>query len=126
MDLLDTDVLIDVQRGFAPALSWFATLQDLPAVPGFVAMELLQDAQSGLQVRQVLRLIAPLEVVWPSETFCHRALADFAICHRSHGLGLIDALIPACALEFSATLYTFNLRHYRAVPGLQIARPYTR
>jgi len=35
MYLLDTDVLIDIQREYAPALTWFATLTELPAVPGF-------------------------------------------------------------------------------------------
>jgi predicted nucleic acid-binding protein len=41
MDLVDTDVLIDVQRGHPPALAWFAGLTELPAVPGFVVMELV-------------------------------------------------------------------------------------
>jgi hypothetical protein len=35
MYLLDTDVLIDIQREYAPALTWFATLTELPAVVGF-------------------------------------------------------------------------------------------
>ena len=39
MLVLDTDVLIDVQRGHAAALGWFATLTVLPSVPGFVVME---------------------------------------------------------------------------------------
>ena len=39
MDLVDTDVLIDVQRGHPPALAWFAGLTDLPAVPGFVLIK---------------------------------------------------------------------------------------
>ena len=46
MDLLDTDVLIDLQRGHAPAVAWFASLTELPAVPGFVVMELIQDARN--------------------------------------------------------------------------------
>ena len=41
MDLVDTDVLIDVQRGHPPALVWFASLTLMPAVPGFVVLELL-------------------------------------------------------------------------------------
>ena len=43
MYLLDTDVLIDIQRGHAPAITWFASLSELPCVPGFVVMELIQD-----------------------------------------------------------------------------------
>ena len=72
MDLLDTHVLIDVQRGHAPALAWFASLTDLPAVPGFVVMELVQDARNAGEVRQALQLVAPLRIVWPTEADCTR------------------------------------------------------
>ena len=126
MDLLDTDVLIDVQRGHPPALAWFAGLMDLPAVPGFVVMELIQDARNAKEVRQALKLVAPFRIVWPTEADCARALSDFAAYHLSHGLGLLDALIAACTLGLTATLNTFNEKHYRVVPGLVTAQPYTR
>jgi hypothetical protein len=60
MDLVDTDVLIDVQRGHPPAVAWFASLMDLPDVPGFVVMELIQDARNATEVTQALKLVAPL------------------------------------------------------------------
>jgi predicted nucleic acid-binding protein len=126
MDLVDTDVLIDIQRGHPPALAWFAGLTELPAVPGFVVMELIQSARNAHEVRQALQLVAPLTVVWPTEADCARALSDFATYHLSHGLGLLDAMIAACAVGRSATLYTFNMKHYRVVPGLTAAEPYTR
>ena len=126
MDLVDTDVLIDVQRGHPPALAWFSGLTDLPAVPGFVVMELLQDARNAREVRRALKLVAPLQVVWPTEADCTRALSDFTAYHLSHGLGLLDALIAACAVGLSATLSAFNDKHDRVVPGLVTAQPYTR
>jgi predicted nucleic acid-binding protein len=126
MDLVDTDVLIDVQRGHPPALAWFAGLTVLPSVPGFVVMELIQDARNAREVMRALKLVAPLQVVWPSEVDCARALSDFSVYHLSQGLGLLDALIAACAVGLSATLYTFNDKHYRMVPSLVIAQPYTR
>jgi predicted nucleic acid-binding protein len=46
MYLVDTDVMIDIQRGYGPALAWFASLPELPSIPGFVVMELIQDAQN--------------------------------------------------------------------------------
>jgi predicted nucleic acid-binding protein len=124
--LLDTDVLIDIQREYAPALTWFATLTDLPAVPGLVVMELIQDAQNARQVQQALKLVAPLLVVWPTATDCQRALADFTAYHLSDSLRLLDALIAACAIGLSATLCTFNVKHYRVVPGLTMLQPYSR
>ncbi|HWE95313.1 MAG TPA: hypothetical protein VG269_15205 [Tepidisphaeraceae bacterium] len=98
----------------------------MPAVPGFVVMELIQDARNANEVRQAVKLVAPLTTVWPSEADCGRALADFAAYHLSHNLGLLDALIAACAVGQSATLYTFNVKHYKAVPGLVVAQPYTK
>ena len=126
MYLLDTDILIDIQRGHAPALAWFAALTELPFLPGIVVMELVQDAQNAQHVRKVLKLVAPLPVVWPTEGDCHRALSDFTSYHLSHGLGLLDSLIAACALGLSATLCTFNVKHYRIVPGLALEQPYAR
>jgi predicted nucleic acid-binding protein len=126
VNLLDTDVLIDMQRRHPPAPAWFGSLPEPPSVPGFVVMELIQDAQNAQQVRKALRLVAPLPVVWPSEADCTRALSDFATYHLSHGPGLLDALIAATALGRGATLCTFNTKHYRAVPGLVLSQPYKR
>ncbi len=126
MQLLDTDVLIDIQRAHAPALAWFASLTELPAVPGFVVMELFQDATNTQQIRQALRLVAPLSIVWPTEVDCSRALSDFTAYHLSHSLGLLDSLIAACATGLSATLCTFNAKHYRIIPNLVMVQPYTR
>jgi predicted nucleic acid-binding protein len=126
MYLLDTDILIDVQRKHPPAIAWFDSLQELPSIPGFVVMELVQDAQNMRQVRQVLKLVAPLPVVWPTEADCDRALSDFTAYHLSHNLGLLDALIAACATGRAAVLCTFNTKHYRAVPGLVTEQPYAR
>jgi predicted nucleic acid-binding protein len=126
MYLLDTDVLIDVQQGYTPALTWFATLSELPSVLGVVVMELVQDAKNMQQVRQALRLVAPLSIVWPTETDCQRALSDFTAYHLSHGTGILDALIAACAIGLSAILCTFNVKHYRMISGLVTAQPYIR
>ena len=126
MDLVDTDVLIDIQRGHPPALVWFAGLTDMPGVPGFVVMELVQDARNPFEVRQAMKLVAPLHIVWPTEADCARALSDFATYRLSHGLGLLDALITACAVGQSTTLFTFNVKHYHIVPGLVVTQPYTR
>ena len=124
MRLVDTDVLIDIQRRYLPAVEWFASLDDVPGVPGFVVMELFQDAPDSRRIREVDELVAPLEIVWPSASDCQRALADFRSLHVSHGLGLLDALIAATAMGRGATLVTFNMRHFRSVPGLLTEQPY--
>jgi predicted nucleic acid-binding protein len=70
-----------------------------------------------------LRLTGPLPVVWPTAADFQRALANFTSLHLSHGLGLLDAVIAACAVGLSAELCTFNQKHYKAVPGLTTIQP---
>ena len=109
-----------------PAIDWFSSLAELPSVPGFVVMELVQDSQNTQQVRKALQLVAPLPLVWATEADCARALSDFTTYHLSNSLGLLDALISACAVGRGLTLCTFNVKHYRVVPNLLTAQPYAR
>lgn len=124
--LVDTDILIDVLRGHPPALQWFSKLEEIPAVPGFVVMELIQDAPDKARVAKALRLVEPMPIVWPTPTDCHWALVVYKDFHLSHGLGLLDALIAACAIGHQGTLLTFNTKHYRALPELDLEAPYSR
>ena len=67
-----------------------------------------------------------LPVVWPTAADCQRARTDCMAYPLSPSLGLLDALIAACVISLSATLCTFNVKHYRVVPGLVMVQPYTR
>lgn len=125
--LLDADIVIDLQRRFPPATVWFAALDlSAVAVPGFVSMERIQSARNAQEARSADSILARLARVWPSDVACEAAFADFRALHLSHNLGLVDALIGATARELSATLCTFNARHYRMIPGLLIEQPYLR
>ena len=126
MYVLDTDVLIDIQRGYPPALAWFSNLTELPALPGLVVMELIQDAENHQQLRSVLKLVAPLPVLWPTVSDCKLSLAQFTRFHLSHGMGLLDALIGATALGAGASLCTFNVKHYRIYSDLSLIEPYSK
>ncbi|CAN5911025.1 hypothetical protein BH23ACT11_BH23ACT11_16280 [soil metagenome] len=89
-------------------------------------MELVQDARNKREVRQALRLVEPLPVIWPTGVDCNRALSDFTAYHLSHGLGLLDALIAARAIGATASPCTFNAKHYEPVPDLRTMQPYVR
>lgn len=102
MRLLDSDVVIDIQRDYRPARTWIESLPELPIVPGLVVMELIQDAKNNRQVREAQKIVSLLTVVWPTALDGERALKDFKAFHLSHHLGLLDALIAATALGLDA------------------------
>ena len=124
MQIVDTDVLIDVQRGFGPAVAWFKSLTELPAVTGYTVLELLQDARDLADVERVFRLVRALDCVWPNPTDCESALRGFGRLRLAHGVGLLDVLIAYTAIGRDAELLTFNDKHFRAIPELRVRQPY--
>ncbi len=126
MRLLDTDVLIDIRRGFPAAVSWYSQLAEKPSVPGFVAMELINGCHNNIDLTRLQLFLVGLPIVWPSEADCQRGLEHLRDYRLSHNLGLIDALIAATAVGQGATLCTFNVKHFGVVPGLVTEQPYKR
>ncbi len=126
MRLLDTDVLIDIRRGFAPAESWYIALTERPGVPGFVAMELVAGCRDKKDLLCLQTFLFGLPIIWPSEADCQRGLEHLRDYHLSHSLGLVDALIATTAIGQGAALCTFNIKHFAAVPGLITEQPYLR
>jgi predicted nucleic acid-binding protein len=66
------------------------------------------------------------DTAWPSPDTCEAAVAVFAQFHLSHGFAIINALICKMAVALDVPLYTFNRKHYAAIPGLKIVQPYSR
>jgi predicted nucleic acid-binding protein len=91
------------------------------ALPGLVAMGLLQGCRNGAEQRRVERILRPYRVYWPSHADCERAFQDYAMYHLRHALGILDALIAETAVGLGVPLATFNDRHYRLVEGVVAA-----
>jgi hypothetical protein len=127
MNLVDTDVLVDCLRGTIAAEAWLEQLAEQPsAVPAVVAMELVMGCRDRADLERIQRFLATFEVVWPEASEFVTAY-QLLLTHRlSSGLDIPDCLIAATALARSARLYTFNLKHFQVVPGLDVARPYSR
>lgn len=125
MILLDTDVMIDLLRQYPPAVVWLGSLgEEEILLPGFVVMELLQGCRNKAEQEEVERKLGAYSIVWPSPEMCNEALSVFASYHLSHGLGILDALIGQMAAALKLPLYTFNQKHYAAIPDLKTVQPY--
>ncbi|MFN0106810.1 MAG: type II toxin-antitoxin system VapC family toxin [Bryobacteraceae bacterium] len=125
--LIDTDVFIEYLRGSSSAETWLDSLeQEAFAIPGVVAMEQLLGCRNAIELAQIRRFIAENQVVWPDDAVFARAYEILCSFRLSSGLGIPDCLIAAMALDHGVRLYTFNLKHFKAVPGLDAQQPYVR
>ncbi len=123
---MDSDVCVDLLREHPPAEAWLATQKEEVAIPGFVAIELIAGCRDKAALTTVRAFLVSFALIWPSAEGMTRAVNEFAPLRLSHGLGGLDALIAATAIEIGAELLTFNTRHYAAVPGLVISTPFVR
>ena len=126
MRVADTDILIDILRGFVAAIEWFRTLPEPPAVVSLSVMELIQGCRSHRELQQVSLLIAPLPIWYPTAEETSLALELLYQYHLQYRIGIIDAIIAACVRTRGATLCTFNTRHYAAIPDLKLESPYSK
>ena len=124
--LLETDVLIDLDRRVPNAWAWFHGLADRPSVPGFAALELVAGCKSAADVARVLTFLKPLKVLWPEPADLAPTISQLAALGPACGIGVLDIVIAATAVAHGLPLATFNVKHYQHVPGLAIVQPYVR
>ena len=127
MVLLDTDVMIDILRGYQPALAWLRSLDDdIIALPGFALMELIQGCKTKKEQQSLSKELDSYKILWPSHSDCNDAVKLFTRYRLSHHIGIIDVLIGQLALSFDLPLHTFNKKHYEPIPHLTTVQPYTK
>jgi predicted nucleic acid-binding protein len=123
--ILDSDILIAIERELTEALAWMDSAPEPLAVAGPAALELVAGCRNQNELRHIQELLAEFPILWPSQEAQQRALTTLMPLRLAHGIGPLDVLIAATALEADETLVTFNIRHFRAVPGLVVHVPYT-
>src|SRR5215212_3567293 len=126
MRLLDSDVMIDLQRRYPPALAWLDSLTEAPGLPGPVVLELMRGCRNKQEMAIVQALVQPFAVYWPTAQDGDQAIALYSRLCLSHALGIPDLLIAVCALGAGATLCTFDRKHMGAIPGLVTEQPYSK
>jgi hypothetical protein len=89
-------------------------------------MELVMGSRTSQELAQTRKFLSSFQVIWPGAAEFKNAFELLTSLRLSSGLGIPDCLIAASALALNARLYTFNLKHFGAVPGLDVQQPYTR
>jgi predicted nucleic acid-binding protein len=127
MILIDTDVLVEFLRGSLAAKRWLETLpQETFAIPGVVAMELLAGCRNQIELQQVRTFLSKQNLAWPDSSKFAQGYEILSICRLATGISIPDCLIAATAIARNARLYTFNLKHFQGISGLDVQQPYQR
>ncbi len=122
--LLDSDVLIEYLRLKPQAVAYVEALPTVPLLSVITAAELFSGVRDGQERNQLETLIAAAQVLPVTELIARQAGLFRRQYRQSHRPELADMLIAATALVHSATLATFNAKHFPMLPDLVV--PYQR
>ena len=124
--LFDSSILIDCLRGRAVAIS-FLTDQfavGRPQTRLFVAAELLTGARDRNEQSLIESFLQSFDLAIPSEADGLSALDLYCQFRLSHGVDWPDCQIAATARRLDAAVFTQNVKHFTAFPGLRVVRAY--
>ncbi|MBP6016591.1 MAG: type II toxin-antitoxin system VapC family toxin [Candidatus Promineofilum sp.] len=122
--LLDTDILIDYIRARAQAVKFVDNLEGELLVSAVTVAELYAGARDDTEQQRLDDLFSAFSFIPVDKTIAKQGGRYRYQYGKSHGTGLMDALIAATAETEGATFVTFNRRHFPMIVDLQV--PYER
>lgn len=121
--LIDSNVLIDVSRGDAPAIKYVDALPEPWSISQVTAMELIVGARDKRELATIDSFLALYQVIPLSESIGAEAYRLPKTYAKSHGLHVFDSLVAATAIDKALTLVTLNRKHYQMIEGLLLEVP---
>lgn len=122
--LLDTDILIDYLRGHPSAQRLFEKLPEDIAVSTVSVAELHAGVREGAERQALSTLLGTFVLIDLNPEIAAQGGLLRRDWGRTHGSGLIDALIAATAIATNRVLLTLNRKHFPMLDKGQLVVPY--
>lgn len=112
---LDTNVLIDVSRKKAAAITFLSQKEKASEVCCSIvsSFEMISGARNKREQKTIVDFLDRFTIITIDDTISWQALDWYTQCHLSHGAGFLDCLIAATALQYSLPIYTLNTKHFK-------------
>ncbi len=123
--MVDSSVLIDCLRGHSAAIAVLAArANDGRPQTHLLAAELLTGARDKAEQAVIDSFLRGFDLTLPTEADGLAALVMYRRFRLSHGVDWPDCQIAATALRLGVDVFTQNVKHFAAIPGLRVVRPY--
>ena len=124
--IFDSSILIECLRGRADAIAFLAnqSAAGRSRTHLFVAAELLTGARDKNEQNLIDSFLQSFDLTIPNEADGLAALDLYRQFRLSHGVDWPDCQIAATALRLGVEVFTQNIKHFTAFPGLRVVRAY--
>jgi len=121
--LLDTNIIIDMSRGYKPAVDFINSL-DQRNICLLTYFELLNGARNKRQFDGIVEDSSKYKIYGFSRKIEQIALDMFVKYKLTHGMGIIDSFVAASTVGNNLKLATKNRKHFDFIKGLKVYDPY--
>ena len=121
--LLDTAIVVDLLRGYPPAVLWLEGQSQLALNP-VVWLEVLEGAANRKDQDRAVRLLGQFERIEVLSTDFDWAIRQTLALRLSHRVDVMDCLIAASAHRLDLPVFTRNLKHFQPLIGPLARSPY--
>lgn len=120
--IIDTDILIDIGRNVAKAVSFLDKIEKefAPIISVVTQMELIVGCRNKKELTALDKFIGRFNIESMDESIGGKAVELLHKYRLSHGLLIADALIAATAIIKGASLATKNRNDYRFIDELEM------
>ncbi len=122
--MVDTSIIIDILRGYSPALFWIRQQSGILGVSAIVWLEVLEGAQNKVDQKLALDLLKLFYRVPLTYEDGELAIQQLLRVNLSHNVDAFDCLIGVTAFRMNVPLYTRNIKHFKTLLGEQAILPY--
>ena len=116
--LVDTCILIDYFRGHSKAATFLDGLESPPYLSSLTVTELYAGVREGKEHALLGALVARCPILPLDNEAATKGGLYKRQYNRSHGIGMIDALLAASAEIKNLVLVTRNIKHFPMVTSL--------
>ena len=106
--IVDTAVVVDLLRGYPPALTWLAG-QDRLGITPIVWLEIIEGARDGRAQRRAVEILHHFERIDPLPEDFDWAIEQALKFKLSHNTDMMDCLIASAAQRLNLPLFTAYL-----------------
>jgi len=117
--LLDTNVLIEILKGNQTTVERVQTFEDV-AISAISVMELYYGAFNRLEVTKLEKFVSLFEIIELDNRISQTATELIKTYAKSHNLDIPDSLIASTALTHHSKLFTYNLKDFKYIDGLEL------
>jgi len=120
MILLDTNVLIEILKDNRVTIEKVESFHGRLAISSITVMELFYGALNKAEMKKLEAFVSLFEIIDINEAISTQSTLLVKRYAKSHNLDIPDAIIGSTALVLKSPLFTYNLKDFRFIDGLEL------